>query len=306
VKMAAGARRFTFAAWLCCALGVFAQSADQKTFRTPEDAVLALVEAAKAGDTQELLSLFGTGGQRVLFSGDPVMDQRNLELFLVAYTEHAALTKAGPGRRILNVGNEGWPFPIPLVKERAAWRFDTAAGAEEILYRRVGRDELSTIRVCQVYVEAQHEYAAQGHDGKPAGIYAQKIVSTPGRHDGLYWKSEDPEALSPLGEFAAEAASEGYGHTEGQPTPYNGYFFRILTAQGESAMGGARNYVVNGEMRDGFALIAHPSAYRVSGVMSFIVNQDGLVYQKDLGPNSAELAAKITRFEPNSGWQKVK
>jgi hypothetical protein len=298
-------RSSAVAALLCCGHSLLAQEMQQKTFATPEDAVVALVDAAKADNTNELRALFGAAGEKILASGDPVMDQRSREVFLVAYAEHAGLMTDSATRRILYIGNEDWPFPIPLVKENKAWRFDTAAGAQEIQFRRIGRNELTTIRVCEVYVEAQQEYAASAHDGKSAGLYAQKIASTVGKHDGLYWKSEDPEQLSPLGELAAEAASEGYRSTEGQPTPYHGYFFRILTGEGESAGGGAHSYIVDGEMRNGFALIAHPAVYGTSGVMSFIVNQDGRVYQKDLGPQTAKIAAKITRFNPDSGWKKV-
>jgi Protein of unknown function (DUF2950) len=298
-------RGFALAALLSCGHSLLAQEIKQKTFSTAEDAVVALVEAAKADNTKELRALFGADGEKVLASGDPVMDQRSREVFLVAYAERAGLMTDDAARRILYIGNEDWPFPIPLVKENQAWRFDTPAGVQEILFRRIGRNELTTIRVCQVYVEAQREYAAGAHDGKPAGLYAQTIASTLGKHDGLYWKSEDPEQLSPLGEFAAEAAAEGYRPAEGQPTPFHGYLFRIPTSEGESAERGARNYIVSGEMRDGFALIAHPAMYGSSGVMSFIVNQDGLVYQKDLGPQTATIAAQITRFNPDSGWKKI-
>jgi len=284
--------------------GALGEDSPQKTFATPEDAVVALVDAAVAANTQELLALFGPDGKKVLDSGDPVMDQRNREVFLVAYAERAALMAVGPNRRVLYIGYEDWPLPIPLVKEGKAWRFDTAAGAQEILYRRIGRNELNTIDVAQVYVQAQQEYAAQARDGKPAGAYAQKFASTPGKHDGLYWKSEDPEELSPLGEFAA--AAHGYRSTDGQPTPFHGYLYRILTAQGKSATGGELNYVANGEMRNGFALVAYPAAYRVSGVMTFIVDQDGVVYQKDLGAETPRIAADIGRFDPDSSWQKVK
>jgi hypothetical protein len=297
--------RIAAAALVVCGVAALAEDSQQKTFATAEDAVVALVDAAVAGNTQELLTLFGPEGQTVLFSGDPVMDQRNREVFLVAYAERAALMAVSPNRRVLYVGYEDWPLPIPLVKEGKAWRFDTAAGAQEILYRRIGRNELNTIDVAQVYVEAQQEYAAQAHDGKPAGAYAQRFASIPGKHDGLYWKSDDPEELSPLGEFAAEAAAQGYRGTGEQPTPFHGYVYRILTAQGKSAAGGARSYIVNGEMRDGYALIAYPAAYRVSGVMTFIVDQDGVVYQRDLGAETLNIAAGISRFDPDSSWQKV-
>jgi hypothetical protein len=286
---------------------VLAQNAppkvQQKTFATPEDAVVALVDSNKAGDLNALRALFGPAGEKLLDSGDPVRDQRSREVFLVAYGEKAALMTVSPTREVLYIGNEEWPFPIPLVKEGEAWRFDTADGAREILYRRIGRNELTTIRVCQAFVDAQQEYAAQAHDGKPAGIYAQKIASTPGKHDGLYWKSEDPEQLSPLGELAAEAAAEGYRNIKGQPPAYHGYNFRILTGEGDSSKTGS--YIVDGEMRGGFAVLATPAIYGSSGVMSFMVNKSGVVYEKDLGPNTTTLAAKIHQFNPDSGWQKV-
>lgn len=297
--------RIAVAALLCFGLCALAQAAQQKTFATPEDAVVALVESTLSGNKEELLAILGPEGQKVLFSGDPVMDQRNRDVFLVAYGERAALMEVSPTSRVLYVGYEDWPMPIPLVKEGDTWRFDTAAGAHEILFRRIGRNELSTIALCQAYVEAQQEYAAIAHDGKSTGVYAQKIASTKGKHDGLYWKSEDPEELSPLGELAAAASLEGYGRGAGQATPFHGYLFRILTDQGKSAQGGERSYIINGEMRDGFALIAYPAAYRVSGVMSFIVNQDGVVYQKDLGPETEKIAAAIIQFDPDPSWQKV-
>jgi hypothetical protein len=286
---------------------VLAQNAQpkvqQKTFATPEDAVVALVDGNKAGDINALRALFGPEGEKILNSGDPVRDQHGREVFLVAYGEKAALMTVSPTREVLYIGNEEWPFPIPLVKEGQAWRFDTAEGAREILYRRIGRNELTTIRVCQAFVDAQQEYAAQAHDGKPAGIYAQKIASTPGKHDGLYWKSEDPEQLSPLGELAAEAAAEGYRHIKGQPPAYHGYNFRILTGAGDSAKTGS--YIVNGEMRGGFAVLATPAIYGSSGVMSFMVDKRGVVYEKDLGPNTSAVAAKINQYNPDSGWQKA-
>jgi len=278
---------------LCCELAVFAQNSKRKTFPTPEDAVVAAVEAAKAGNTNELMAIFGPAGQNVLSSGDPVMDQRSRDVFLVAYAERAMLKPDGPTRRILYVGNEDWPFPIPVVKDGETWRFDTASGAQEILFRRIGHNELSTIGVCKTFVEAQKEYAATGHDGNPAGRPARKFASTPGKHDGLYWKSDDPEDLSPLGEFAADAASEGYSRSEGQPTPFHGYFFRMLNSPSKSAKS------------DGFALIAFPAAYGVSGVMTFFVNQRGVVYEKDLGPDTARVSTEITQFEPGLGWQQV-
>lgn len=277
----------------------------QKAFPTPEAAVVALVDAAKAGDTDELLAIFGPEGQKVLSSGDAVADRQNREVFLVAYEEGAWLEPDGKDKRFLYIGNEDWPFPIPLVKSAGGWRFDTAAGVEEILYRRVGRNEFSAIRACLAYVGAQKEYASRGRDGKPAGIYAQRIVSQPDKHDGLYWKVNEDEELSPLGELVAEAAQEGYARREGQATPFHGYYFRILTAQGKDASGGTKSYLADGEMTGGFALIAYPAEYGNSGVMSFIVNQDGIVFEKDLGPDTATLAAAIQEYEPDRTWSAV-
>jgi hypothetical protein len=284
---------FAFALLLSSNSAVQAQDVQQKTFATAEDAVVALVDLEKAGNLDGLRALFGPGADKVLVSGDPVMDQRHREVFLTAYAERAGLMAVSATSSVLYIGNEDWPFPIPLVKEGQTWRFDTAAGAQEVLYRRIGRNELTTIRVCQAYVDAQREYAAKSHDGKPAGAYAQKIASTPGKQDGLYWKSDDPENLSPFGEFAAEAAAEGYRHTDGQPSAYHGYVFRILGAGPTSTK------------RAGFALIATPAVYGSSGVMSFMVNQDGVVYEQDLGPDTAAAAAKITQFTLDSGWSKV-
>jgi len=297
-------------ALLGCGQPAVAQNAppnvQQKTFATPEDAVVALVDANKAGDVNALRALFGPQGEKLLDSGDPVIDQRGREVFLVAYMEKAALMTVSPTGAVLYVGNEEWPFPIPLVKQGQTWRFDTAAGAQEILYRRIGRNELTTIRVCQAYVDAQQEYASSAHDGKSAGIYAQRIASTAGKHDGLYWKSDDPEQLSPLGEFAAEAAAEGYRNVKGQPAAYHGYIFRILTGgAADPAKAGTGSYIVDGEMRGGFALLAIPAVYGSSGVMSFMVNHSGVVYEKDLGANTATLAAKINQFKLDPGWHKV-
>jgi len=289
---------------LCCGQSSLAQAIKQTTFATPEDAVVALVDSDKASDAGALRALFGAEGETVLASGDPIMDQRNREVFLVAYAEQAMLMAVTPNSSILYIGNEQWPFPIPLVKEGQTWRFDTAAGVQEILFRRIGRNELTTIQVCRAFVDAQQEYAAQGHDGKSAGAYAQRITSTPGRQDGLYWKSGDIEQLSPLGEFAAAAAVEG-DQRVGRPAAFHGYSFRILTGEASSTDRAAVSYVNNGEMRGGFALIAIPAVYGSSGVMSFMENQNGTVYEKDLGPKTTAIAADITQFEIDSSWKRV-
>jgi hypothetical protein len=286
-----------------CSVAVFAQTVQQKSFVSPEEAVVEMVEATQATDFNALTAIFGANGKTLLVSGDPIMDQQSRETFLAAYAEQADLMTVDDSRRILYIGYEAWPFPIPLVKEQQSWRFDTAAGLEEILFRRIGRNELSTIRVCRVYVDAQHEYAASSHDRIPAGAYAKRIASTPGRQDGLYWQSEDPEQLSPLGELAADAAAEGYNN-DGKPA-FHGYIFRILTAENNSSAGSERSYIVKGQMRSGFALIAHPAEYGSSGVMSFIVNKDGVVYEKDLGPKTATVAAGIQQFTVDSSWKRV-
>ena len=298
---------FAAATLLCFGQSALAQTVTQKTFATPEDAVVALVDAAATSNTNELRAIFGPDGDKVILSGDPVMDQRNREVFLVAYGERGSLMEDGPSRRALYIGNEDWPFPIPLVKEGETWRFDTAAGAQEILARRIGRNELSTIKVCQVYVDAQNEYAAAPHDFQPSGVYAQRFVSSFGKHDGLFWRSEGFENQSPLGEFAADAAAEGYRGTPGQPAagpvPFHGYLYRILTAEGSKE--NPRSYIVNGQMRKGFALIAYPAEYGVSGVMSFIVSKDDMVYEQDLGPKTATVAAAIKRYDPAAGWNQI-
>jgi len=273
----------------------------QKTFSSPEDAVIALVNAARLGNKQEMTAIFGPEGQKILASGDPVMDQRAVQVFLAAYAERAQLIDEN-SRWTLIIGKEEWPFPIPLVKEQRKWRFDTAAGVEEVLFRRIGRNELSTITVCNTFVEAQKEYARKPHDGRPAGAYAQRFASTPGKQDGLFWKTEESEEPSPLGELAAQAAAEGYKRSGGRPVPFHGYYFRMLTAQGRDADGGALNYVKDGEMRGGFALIALPAEYGKSGLMTFIVNQDARIHQKDLGPDTAKLAAEIKEFDPDPSW----
>lgn len=275
-----------------------------KTFSTAEDAVVAMVDAAREGNTAELSAIFAPEGQKILSSGDPVMDQNLIQVFLTAYDERAQLS-AEEGKRILLIGNEEWPFPIPLIQEGASWRFDAESGADEVLFRRIGRNELSTIEVCRTIVQAQQDYAKEAHDGRAAGAYSQKFASTAGKHDGLYWQTGESEAPSPLGGFTARAEAEGYRRSEDKPVPFHGYYFRILTAQGKNAEGGARDYLKQGEMRGGFALIAVPAEYGNSGIMTFIVNQDGAVFQKDLGPDTAKLAAGIAAFDPDPTWNKV-
>ena len=276
----------------------------QTTFTTPEDAVVALVDALKANDSAELSSILGPDGKKILSSGDEVADEQAREVFLTAYKEKAELNTEGD-HTVLSIGVEEWPVPIPLVKAGSDWRFDTAAGLKEVLFRRIGNNELSTIQLCKAYVEAQKEYASKGHDGKAKGIYAQKFSSSTGKHDGLFWQSEDLNDQSPLGDLAAQAANDGYTRSEGTPTPLYGYYFRILTSRGASAPGGAFNYLVNGEMQKGFAMIAYPAEYKNSGVMTFIIDDKGTTYQKDLGTETAKVAAEISVYDPDHSWEKA-
>lgn len=282
-----------------------AQDTAQKTFATPEAAVKALAAAASAGDTNELQAIFGPGSEALLSSGDPVDDRNAREVFVAAFQEKSRLASTKASERTLYIGNEDWPFPVPLVKAKNGWRFDTATGVEEVRFRRIGRNELKVIQICMTYVEAQQEYAGEGHDGKPAGLYAQKFASEPGKQDGLYWKTEGNEVPSPLGDLAAEAAEQGYAKEEGKRMPFHGYFFRILTAQGKSARGGAGSFLVNGEMLGGFAMVAWPAEYGNSGVMTFIVSQDGVVHEQDLGEETAQAAAAMSDYDPGANWHKV-
>lgn len=291
-----------------CALSgavVLAQTAAQKTFASPEDAVKALAETVKAGNLDALLAIFGPEGKELIDSSEPAIARENQQVFTVAFREKWHLEDAAPDRKTLVIGNEDWPFPVPIVKDGSAWRFDTAAGKEEVLDRRIGRNELAAIGTARAYVTAQRRYAEDGHDGKPAGLHAAKFQSDPGKQNGLYWPAGRGEKRSPLGDLVAEAASEGrpVGTTAGQPSPFHGYYFKILTAQGSAASGGAKNYIVKGEMAGGFALIAWPSQYDATGIMTFIVNQDGIVHEKDLGPGTDATARKMTTYNPDSSWR---
>jgi hypothetical protein len=285
-------------------LALSAGAAAQEAFQTPEAAVEALVTAAKAADARALLRVLGADGQDIVSSGDPVDDANTRKRFIEAYDAKHQITKEGDDKAILELGADDWPFPIPIMRQNAAWRFDTAAGREEILFRRIGRNELSVIQACLAYVDAQQEYAEKGYGGAGLAAYAQRIVSQPGKKDGLYWPAVAGEPESPLGEFAAKAAFDGYRPGQ-QSIPFHGYYYKVITRQGPSAPGGAIDYIVKGNMIGGFALVAYPAAYENSGIMTFMVNQDGVIYQKDLGPNTARIAGSITAFNPDEGWEKV-
>lgn len=286
---------------------VAAQNAPVRTFATPEEAAQALITIVKAGKLDDLLALFGPGGQGLVDGSDPATGRKNRQVFTVAATEAWRLVDQGPARKTLLVGNEAWPFPVPLVREGSTWRFDAEAGKEEVIARRIGRNELAVIEVCRAYVTAQRKYAEQGHDGKPAGLYAKTFRSEPGKQNGLYWAVARGQKRSPLGDLVVQAAEEGrpLGTDGSQPSTFHGYHFRILTAQGSAATGGAKSYVVNGEMSAGFALVAWPAQYDVTGVMTFIVNQDGSLHEKDLGAQTDTLARSMTRYNPDRSWGKV-
>jgi hypothetical protein len=279
----------------------------QRVFSTPEKAVADLERAARAGDTAELIAIFGPDGRGVISSGDPVADRLQREVFTVAMDQGWQVRNSGDRTKEIVIGDENWPFPIPLVKDGSGWRFDTKSGADEILARRIGRNELAAIGVMQLAVVAQREYASGVHDGKGPGIYARNIRSAAGTQNGLYWPANNPgDTPSPLGDLAAEAESEGYS-VEGHdgPIPFRGYSYRILTGQGSQAPGGAMEYIVDGEMRRGFALIAFPVEYGNSGIMTFIVNQSGLIFEADLGEDTGAIADSITRYDPDDRWDLV-
>jgi hypothetical protein len=279
-----------------------------QAYPTPEAAVDALVAAAKSDDAKtELLDVLGPQAEQLVSSGDAVADAAARRRFVTQYDAAHNLVATGTDRYTLEVGSDAWPMPIPIVKTAAGWSFDVESGIDELVYRRIGRNELGAIETCRGIVQAELDYAAAGHDGQPAGIYAQKLVSDPGSHNGLYWPTQPDEPASPIGPFIAEAAAQGYLTDSGSdgPKPYHGYIYRLLTAQGAAASGGAKSYLVDGHLRGGFAVIAYPVEYQSSGVQTFITNQDGVIYQQDLGPDTAEIAAKIDAFDPDPSWTRT-
>ena len=278
---------------------------EQAKFATPDEAAAALLQALKADNPAKMQEIFGREGIEAVASGDPVSDRHDREVIALAMEQSWRWAPRGEDAKELIVGDEQWPFPVPLVKTGNAWQFDSEEGKEEVLARRIGRNELGTIDVCRAYVDLQREYASQPHDGKPAGLFAQRLRSSPGRQDGLYWQRKPGERRSPLGDLVAEAAAEGYEPDKPASSPFWGYHFRILTAQGPAAPGGKKSYVVNGDMTGGFALVAYPAKYAFSGVMTFMVGQDGVVYQKDLGEDTAVQAPRLAEFDPDKSWTAV-
>jgi hypothetical protein len=285
------------------AAGCAKKEAGQASFNSPEEAATAFVGALQKDDTAALRNLLGPETDELISSGDPVADNAAREWFVSAYNAKHSLEADGADSMTMLVGEDAWPMPIPIVKRNDKWYLDGAAGADEIVYRRVGRNELGAIDVCRGFVNAQLDYAAQSHDGDPAGIYALKLISDEGMQNGLYWPTTDEEPASPAGPFVAAAAAEGYRSAEGGArTPYHGYYYRMLYAQGANANGGAKDYFKAGVMTEGFALVAWPADYGSSGVQTFIVNQDGIVFQKDLGEDTAKAVESIQSFDPDSSW----
>jgi hypothetical protein len=286
---------------LVCAV-VSAASA-QQSFKTPEEAVDALASAAKKGDRNSVLAILGRGAEDIVSSGDEVADKEARDRTLALYDEKHQIAKDGDNKAIMIIGKDDYPFPIPLVRKGESWQFDTAAGRLEILYRRIGRNELDTIQACLAYVDAQNDYADKDR-GAGVGVYAQRVVSQPGKKDGLYWPTAAGEEESPLGELVADATARGY-KVGGARAPFHGYYYKILTKQGANAPGGVLDYVVNGKMIGGFALVAYPAEYGNSGVMTFLVNHTGTIFQKDLGDRTAQLAEAMTAFNPDQTWKIV-
>jgi hypothetical protein len=281
-------------------------AAKQKSFATAQEAASALAGAVRAADKDELFAVVGPDAKSWILSGDDVADRADWKRFLEAYDQKNNLQAAGD-KAILEVGNDGWPFPAPIVKGKdGKWAFDAKAGREEILNRRIGRNELDTIQTLLAVVDAQREYAAGDLDGNGFADYARKVRSTAGKKDGLYWPAEAGKPQSPLGELMAEATAEGYGKDKsGKPRPYHGYHYKLLTSQGKNASGGAYDYVVGGKLLGGFAVLAYPAIYGSSGIMTFVVNHEGVVYQKDLGAQTAAAASAMTRYDPDKTWSKA-
>ncbi len=286
-------------------LPVSAQEARQKAFGSPEEAMKAFADAAQAGDTKGMMVILGHEGEDIVSSGDEVADKNAQERFVKAYQEKVDYVKEKEDRVSIIIGNDYWPFPIPIVKKGEGWVFDTKAGREEVLSRRIGRNELNAIQVCEAYVEAQREYASTDRERDGIIQYGQKVWSDPYRRNGLYWEAGEGEIPSPMGPFIAQAVGEGYAKKGDKPIPYYGYYFKILKGQGPNAPGGAYRYVINGHMVAGFALVAWPAEYNVSGIMTFIVNQNGIVYQKDLGPKTEAVAKSMTLYNPDRTWRRA-
>jgi hypothetical protein len=301
--------RFLLGKWTChtaatLVLASVSVANAQQSFKSPDDAAGALVSAVRDNWPKGVVAVLGADGGDIVSSGDKIADEAMRQKFLAAYDAKHDVSKQGDDKAVIVIGNEDFPFPIPLTRKAAAWQFDTAAGRLEILYRRIGRNELNAIQACLAYVDAQNEYADKNRTSAGGAAYAQRIVSRPRKKDGLYWPAEQGEEASPLGEFVAQASNEGYALGDDR-VPFHGYYFKILTRQGPMAAGGEVDYVVRGKMIGGFALVAYPAEYGNSGVMTFVVNYAGTVFQKDLGDRTAKIAERMTSFNPDQTWKKV-
>lgn len=289
----------TIATLLCAATSVVSA---QQAFNTPDEAASALVEAAKTGDRKAVVTVLGPDGGDIVSSGDEVADIATRQKFIAAYEAKHQIAMEGDNKAVLVIGPEDFPVPIPLVRKDGRWHFDTVAGRQEILARRIGKNELDAIQSSLAYVDAQDEYADRS--GAGVNVYAQRIISQPGKKDGLYWPASQGEEASPIGELVAQATAQGY-RVGGGRTPFNGYYFKILTKQGSAAPGGELDYIIGGKMIGGFALVAYPAEYQNSGVMTFIVSHSGEVFQKDLGPDTARFAERMSSYNPDKSWQRV-
>jgi DUF2950 family protein len=282
------------------------EKAVQKTFASPADAGDALLDAAKSGDQSALLAIFGPDAKDVLFTGDPVKDKDALQDFAAAYNQMHRWREIKVGGEMLYIGADNYPFPIPLGQESPGqWSFDTAAGKNEILARRIGKDELTAIAACRAVSDAEHLYFAQAHDGDKVKQYSQRFVAGEGKQNGMYWHVPEGQPLSPLGSLGDFAKTAGYTNAGDKPQPFDGYLFRILTRQGDKAPGGAQDFIVNGKMTRGFAILAYPAEYRNSGIMTFVIGKDGIVYQKDLGKKTTDVASALADYNPGDGWTRA-
>jgi Protein of unknown function (DUF2950) len=283
----------------------FAQDSPLKTYPTYRAATAAFIVAVQANDVAALKDILGAQAMDLLSSGDTAQDDKERQSFVKRYRQAHAFVRESSDKVILTVGKSAWSLPFPIVRANGEWHFDAAEGAQELAYRRIGHNELDAIKVCRALADAQKTYAAAGHDGNSAGAYAQRIFSQPGTQNGLYWEVKEGEALSPAGLLVAEATTEGTPST-GKRTPFHGYYYRTLKAQGAHAIGGAKDYVTDGNMAGGFAYIAYPAEYGASGVMTFIAGSNGAVYQKDLGQSTEDSARAVTTFDPDDTWKPVR
>jgi hypothetical protein len=280
-----------------------AQESGQKTFASPEEAGKALQQAVQSNGTADDLGVLGASAANIVSSGDEVQDNNNRETFLKRFQQMNRWAQESDGDETLYIGAENWPFPIPLKKDASGqWYFDTKDGVQEILFRRIGKNELEAIEVCENLADAEQEYFQALHDGSSVHQYAQKIISDEDKQNGLYWKVAEGQPESPIGPLVAHATAQGYASQGGKPEPFHGYYFHTLKAQGAHAPGGAKNYIVNGNMTGGFAFVAYPAEYRNSGVMTFLIDKNGVVFQKDLGPNTTETAKAMTSYNPDKTW----